>query len=107
MKFEGKEYEVQRNPDGSIVSIHEVNGHLPLMYSAVAMFIVASASILAVQFTDIENRFSAQNRKRLALGFFGAVPLIGIVLLIVAMTQRSKPVDAATFARLSADPNFK
>ena len=107
MKFEGKEYEVGRNENGTIISIHEIKGMDAIRYSTYAMFAISIAAGIAVQFLNADRYLRTPNQKRFYFGIFTAMLVTAIVLSIVTETQRRKPVDAETFARLSADPNFK
>lgn len=107
MKFEGKEYHVDRNESGTITSIHEINQMDTMRYSMYALFAISIAAGVAVQFLNADKYLRTPNQKRIYVGIFTAMLVTAIVLAIVTETQKKKPVDAETFARLSANPNFK
>ena len=107
MKFEGKEYEVGRNENGTITSIHEIKEMDTMRYSMYALFAISIAAGIAVQFLNADRYLRTPNQKRIYVGLFTAMLVTAIVLAIVTETQKRKPVDAETFARLSVDPNFK
>ena len=108
MKYNGKEYKVERNAEGVIVAISEAKHDEKFQYAAAPFALATGVALLLNQFTSIEDRLNGTMRKA-ARGFFGVVcPVMVIVMVILAATvKKHEPVDAVTFQILKDTPEFK